>query len=432
MYTDDHLLLSAGIRAIAAYSERVEPIPRRMAMDFRRAPEGVVYGEERPEIDWRRLIERALREPSDQLAAARAAVDRLLHPAWVKSPLGGPRSNIVSRLILLFSERVFTTIGRIPSPADDIDAEIAAELSILRAFCQAETLTAGYATPWVGAGHDGPPIWLDENARVAAVDEAMRHDIYRRLVGTARGSERLAASVEVVRVGAQFERVATFGAGEQLDMRIVQHPSAEADLDAVRLLTRSPIYPLCQYPIADAHQPYVEAVTMGGVRLPSLRARTPAVIEPIGSALAETWQRLRTLDRALSGKEKARYARAIRRFRDAYDRAAPEDRLIDSWIGLEALVLSDSKQELAYKAGMRIATLVGATGEEREHLFKLTKKLYAARSAVAHGASDSDLAAKADEAHDLLRRVVLAWSTPGATRDPTAMDLALLNPPGDP
>jgi hypothetical protein len=190
--------------------------------------------------------------------------------------------------------------------------------------------------------------------------------------------------VEVVLVGAQLERVATFAAGEQLDMRIVQHPSAEADLDAVRLLTRSPIYALCQYPIADAHHPYVEAVTMGGVRLPSLRARTPEVIEPIGAAFVETWQRLRALDGALSGKEKARFDRAIRRFRDAYGRAASEDRLIDSWIGLKALVLSDSKQELAYKAGIRIAALVGHTGGEREHLFKSTKKLYAARSAVAH------------------------------------------------
>jgi hypothetical protein len=130
--------------------------------------------------------------------------------------------------------------------------------------------------------------------------------------------------------------------------------------------------------------------------------------------------------RRTEGKDSARFERARKRFGDAYDRRPPEDRLIDCRIALEALVLSDSNQELSYKAAMRIARLLGQSGDERLTLFERVKRLYNARSTVAHGGEVDEPSALADEAHEILRRVLVGWLATDALRSPSEMDAALL------
>lgn len=60
------------------------------------------------------------------------------------------------------------------------------------------------------------------------------------------------------------------------------------------------------------------------------------------------------------------------------------DRLIDYWIILESIFLQD-KQELSYKAAIRIAYFLGENAEQRKEIFSKIKKSYNYRSKVVHG-----------------------------------------------
>jgi hypothetical protein len=102
---------------------------------------------------------------------------------------------------------------------------------------------------------------------------------------------------------------------------------------------------------------------------------------------------------------------ALRRFDMAYERERLEDRLIDYWVGLEALFLPD-RQELSYKAGMRIARYVGGNPVRRREIFEDMRASYSLRSEIVHGEPlKSDMATVVAKTEDVLREALFKIAT---------------------
>jgi len=97
---------------------------------------------------------------------------------------------------------------------------------------------------------------------------------------------------------------------------------------------------------------------------------------------------------------------ALGRFNTAYEKADPGDRLIDYWIALEALFLTDGERgELSYRASMRIAYFLG-TAETREQLSRDARQSYNTRSDIVHGKECKDVLRIAAETEDVVRRIL--------------------------
>lgn len=87
-------------------------------------------------------------------------------------------------------------------------------------------------------------------------------------------------------------------------------------------------------------------------------------------------------------RKRLRTSLALRRFNLAYERALPEDRLIDYAIALEALLLRrEELQELAYRLALRGSALLGENPDTRFEIFSRLKTAYSIRSDVVHGGS---------------------------------------------
>lgn len=79
---------------------------------------------------------------------------------------------------------------------------------------------------------------------------------------------------------------------------------------------------------------------------------------------------------------------ALRRLNFAYERARPEDKLIDYLIGFEALLLQRSqRQELEYRLALRGSYLLADDFDERKTIFNELKAAYQERSNIVHGGS---------------------------------------------
>lgn len=79
-----------------------------------------------------------------------------------------------------------------------------------------------------------------------------------------------------------------------------------------------------------------------------------------------------------------RLSLAIKRFNGYYDRETPEDGIIDTFIGFEAL-LTENNHEITYKLSLRAANLIGESAQERETIFNDIKAGYKLRSLIVHG-----------------------------------------------
>jgi len=75
----------------------------------------------------------------------------------------------------------------------------------------------------------------------------------------------------------------------------------------------------------------------------------------------------------------------LRRWESSLLRASYEDRLIDAWVSLEALLLGGQDGELSYRAAVRLAEFLGTSGADRKTIYDATKISYRWRSVVVHG-----------------------------------------------
>lgn len=126
-------------------------------------------------------------------------------------------------------------------------------------------------------------------------------------------------------------------------------------------------------------------------------------------------------------KSQKGFSLALRRFDSAYARVADDDRIIDFWVALEALFLSDTSRELSYRAALRIARFLGDSSDDRKAIFTLAKKSYDARSKVAHGATPpANIGSICEETESLLRRALLRWAESSPAPTPKSLDAPLL------
>jgi len=98
----------------------------------------------------------------------------------------------------------------------------------------------------------------------------------------------------------------------------------------------------------------------------------------------------------------------LRRLVDGLSRTRLDDRIVDYAIGLEALLLGDSKQdELSYRFRLRGAMVLAEVGEDRHQSFQDLKDFYNARSTIVHGNSVSrlNLRSLADKGEQMLRKI---------------------------
>jgi len=78
---------------------------------------------------------------------------------------------------------------------------------------------------------------------------------------------------------------------------------------------------------------------------------------------------------------------ALRRLSYSSERERPEDKLLDLMIACEALYLTDSNAELAFKLAIRAAYWNRLPAWSRDDVFHLYKRAYGIRSKIAHGDS---------------------------------------------
>jgi len=76
---------------------------------------------------------------------------------------------------------------------------------------------------------------------------------------------------------------------------------------------------------------------------------------------------------------------ALERYERALETREPRDSLLDSFIGLEALLLGGIREEKAFQLSVRAAHLIGDSPAQRPAVAALLKKGYHVRSALVHG-----------------------------------------------
>jgi hypothetical protein len=76
---------------------------------------------------------------------------------------------------------------------------------------------------------------------------------------------------------------------------------------------------------------------------------------------------------------------ALERLNTSYHRAKDEDRLIDYWVGLEALFLRVREQELRLRAALLTAQFITSERAERYPVFREIRASYDLRSWIVHG-----------------------------------------------
>ena len=72
------------------------------------------------------------------------------------------------------------------------------------------------------------------------------------------------------------------------------------------------------------------------------------------------------------------------RFSASFDKATPEDQLIDYAIGFESLFTKEN-DAISYRLPLRAAVFGGDTVEERQRIFGVVRAAYDLRSNLAHG-----------------------------------------------
>ena len=157
----------------------------------------------------------------------------------------------------------------------------------------------------------------------------------------------------------------------------------EADaITALRLALNAPISIMFH----EQHSEGVMALGGGGTSWswgtqPFRFGQVETLDEPKAAEVTRVWRLLQTSPNV------DRLRVPIRRLESSLLRGSLEDRLIDAWISLEALLLEGLDGELSYRAALRLASLVGGNGPDRKDIYDRTRDSYAWRSAIVHGST---------------------------------------------
>jgi hypothetical protein len=148
---------------------------------------------------------------------------------------------------------------------------------------------------------------------------------------------------------------------------------------------------------------------------------------PVMHLSAEDISRAREIfPRYEATKSDRQFAFVLRRFQTAYERRTDEDRLIDYWIGLEALFSAEPgiQGELTYRLSLRLARYLREALEGRRDIRKRARDSYRLRSRIVHGdPSPPDLGDTTRETEQLLREALVRWIDPTVSHDFENLDL---------
>jgi hypothetical protein len=134
---------------------------------------------------------------------------------------------------------------------------------------------------------------------------------------------------------------------------------------------------------------------------------------------------LKVLLSALRGARGGNLPLILDRFDSAFSRRSPQDRLIDLWIALEAMILPDGRAELRYRAALRLAHLVGEGSQGKREVFELARESYDCRSRVVHGSpAPDDLGRIVEETRRLTRAALRKWLTDPPVEGVVGLDSA--------
>jgi len=126
----------------------------------------------------------------------------------------------------------------------------------------------------------------------------------------------------------------------------------------------------------------------------------------------------------------------LRRWESSLTRANLEDKLIDAWISLEALLLGGDQGELAYRASIRLAEFLAASGANRQEIYEDTRMSYRWRSIIVHGLSSKKIAKRqplekvVQLTTDRLRSALLKVLEQPRRFDPNKLEIELLRRDG--
>jgi hypothetical protein len=114
---------------------------------------------------------------------------------------------------------------------------------------------------------------------------------------------------------------------------------------------------------------------------------------------------------------------ALRSFISSYDRfpAGQDTQLVDVITAAEAILGTES--EITFRLAFRVAGMLGRTTAERVQVFNDMKRFYDVRSKIVHGAVlkgwRPEMLARADDARELVRRLLVAFTRLAASSPPT-------------
>ncbi len=118
----------------------------------------------------------------------------------------------------------------------------------------------------------------------------------------------------------------------------------------------------------------------------------------------------------------------LARFRAGHRERSPADRLISYWIALESLFLGDERDELRFRAALRVAHYVGDSADARRLTFDKTRTSYDVRSKVVHGGavSSDEIDLITEETEDILRASLLRLLLSGQAINTSDLDRAAI------
>lgn len=432
-------------QAVAAESD-AGTLPTESVPNFTKEPEvGSFSFGASTRLNWRLIIDDAYSRVSDEPAVVRAveAISARLPPAVRNGEYAGlvgpsePPARVFSAFCeLLFSEGA--NPARIDHIADDIFQATDTAVAELESFCKAERHRVVVMAPLSGVAlSDQDLMAIQGSMRVRRVDDAERQRLWRSAGISPHPAVPGSVAFEtfaLTEVEAVAEVVVDLRLGESFVNWAPAQKSIEQLVEAIRLLGPGEVNWIAQWPAFPEQEVFTRRFSPGGISRPGRRGpfrREETLTLGDSTEVREVYERLAAAEN-WEGERQQQFELAMRRFSQTYDRASDEDRLIDSWIAFEALFLPESDLELNYRAQMRIARFVGDALKDREHLRNQLKESYKARSAIVHGSRpkkvpQGDIARRADETVDMLRRALRRWIHPDWDGSAEALDRDLLS-----
>ena len=204
-------------------------------------------------------------------------------------------------------------------------------------------------------------------------------------------------------------------------MVLSQLPRVNADhaITALRLVMNAPISVIFQEHDSEGLMAFVGGGTSWGWSPPPL-GPLATLNQEKATQVIHIWQRLQTSPNI------DHLRLPLRRWESSLLRPNIEDKLIDAWISLEALLLGGLEGELTYRAAVRLAEFLGArSGVDRKAIYDAAKISYTWRSVVVHAVST-----KSKRVKDLTKRRPLQEAVQLTTEYLRSALLKLLDLPG--